>query len=52
LNIAPGDLLRFTLLDTGAVLIRAKNRSIKDIAGALYREGQPALPVEKMSPWK
>jgi antitoxin PrlF len=52
LNVAPGDRVRFTLLETGAVIIRAKNRSIKDLAGALYREGQPAVPIEKMSPWK
>jgi antitoxin PrlF len=50
LEALPGDLLRFNVLSDGTVILRAKNRSISELAGILYREGQAALPVEKMSP--
>jgi len=51
LNVRPGDLVRFSVFRPGVVSILAKNRSIQDLAGALYREGQTPVPVEKMSPW-
>ena len=50
LKARPGDLLRFSVLSTGAVIVRAKNRSITDLAAMLYREGQRAIPIEQMAP--
>ncbi|MBP1206358.1 bifunctional DNA-binding transcriptional regulator/antitoxin component of YhaV-PrlF toxin-antitoxin module [Duganella sp. 1411] len=49
LNIKPGDLVRFTISTTGAAIIYPKNRSICDLGGMLYREGQKPLPIEKLS---
>jgi hypothetical protein len=51
LKVRPGDLVRFSLLNTGAVLIRAKNLTMDDLQGMLYREEQVSVPVERMSPW-
>lgn len=50
MEVRPGDLLRFSVLSTGAVILRAKNRSITDLAGMLHRDGQATVPVEQMSP--
>ena len=51
LNVRPGDLVRFSMLNTGAVLIRAKNLTLDDVEGMLFREEQPTVSVEQMSPW-
>ena len=49
LRIKPGDIVRITMSLTGAAIVRARNRSITDLEGMLYREGQEPVPVEQMS---
>lgn len=49
LGLKTGDRMTFTLLPDGTVLMRAKNKSILDLAGMLYEEGRAALPVEQLS---
>ena len=49
LRIKPGDMVRITMSLTGAAIVRARNRSITDLEGMLYREGQEPVPVEQMS---
>lgn len=40
-------LVTYTIEDGGQVVLRAKNRSLKDLAGSLKRPGQKALTVEE-----
>lgn len=49
LNLKPGDQIIYTVEDGGRVVLRAKNRSLKDLAGILKRPGQKALTVEEMN---
>lgn len=49
LRIKPGDMVRITMSLTGAAIVRARNRSITDLEGMLYREGQEPVPIERMS---
>ncbi len=49
LGVKAGDRMTFTLLSDGTVLLRAKNKSVMDLAGKLRRKGQKALPVEQLS---
>lgn len=52
LGMKPGDRMTFTLLADGTVIMRAKNKRLADLAGILRREGQEAIPIERMSPWQ
>ena len=52
LGIKSGDRMTFTLLPDGTVILRAKTRSITDLAGVLHQEGVDAVPVENMTPWQ
>lgn len=52
LGMKPGDRMTFTLLPDGTVIMRAKNKSLADLAGILHKEGQETIPVERMSPWQ
>jgi AbrB family looped-hinge helix DNA binding protein len=49
LRIKPGDIVRITMSLTGAAIVRARNRSITELEGMLYREGQEPVPIEQMS---
>jgi antitoxin PrlF len=49
LNLKPGDQISYTIEDGGRVVLRAKNRSLKDLAGILKRPGQKTLTVEEMN---
>ena len=51
LALRPGDKIEFNLLASGMLILRPKNKSILDMAGMLYEEGRPAVPIDKMSPW-
>lgn len=51
LELKPGHKVEFTLLPEGTLILRPKNKSILDMAGMLYEEGRPAVPIDKMSPW-
>jgi AbrB family looped-hinge helix DNA binding protein len=52
LGLRPGDKVRFTLLSDGTVVMRAKRRSIRDLAGALYDPAREPIPVDEMTPWR
>lgn len=47
LGLKAKDRLNFTLLHDGTVIMRVKNKSILDLAGAVNYTG-PVIPVEKM----
>lgn len=51
LELKPGDKVEFNLLPEGILILMPKNKSILDMAGMLYQEGRPTVPVDKMSPW-
>lgn len=51
LRMKPGDNLTFTLLPDGTVIMRVKNKSLKDLAGTLHKKGRKSIPAERMSPW-
>ena len=47
LNLKPGDRLVWSIVN-GRVRLRAKNRSIKELAGFLHRPGQKAATLEEI----
>jgi antitoxin PrlF len=49
LHMKEGDLITFTLLPDGTVLMRVKNKSAMEIAGRLHKKGRKALPIEDLS---
>jgi AbrB family looped-hinge helix DNA binding protein len=49
LGLKPKDKVNFTLLPDGTVIMRAKKRSILDLAGRLYRPGRKPIPISAMS---
>lgn len=49
LGLKTGDRMTFTMLPDGTVILRAKNKSILDLAGMLHEEGRAPLPVEQLS---
>jgi AbrB family looped-hinge helix DNA binding protein len=49
LGMKPGDRMTFTLMSDATVVMRVKNKSISDLAGALYKKGRKTVPVEQLS---
>jgi AbrB family looped-hinge helix DNA binding protein len=49
LHMKEGDLMTFTLLPDGTVLMRVKNKSAMEIAGRLHKKGRKALAIEDLS---
>jgi len=49
MNLAPQDRVVFTLLSNGTTVMRAKNRSILDLAGSLGPVDR-VVPIEDMRP--
>ncbi len=49
LGMKSGDLMTFTLLPDGTVLLRLKNKSVMSLAGRLHKKGRKPLPVEELS---
>jgi antitoxin PrlF len=47
LNLKPGDKVLWYLED-GRIVLRAKNRSIRELAGMLRRPGQRPISLEEM----
>ena len=47
LNLQPQDQLNFTLMPDGTVIMRAKKRVLKDMAGIAGYSG-PVVPVDQM----
>ncbi|MGQ3054072.1 MAG: AbrB/MazE/SpoVT family DNA-binding domain-containing protein [Roseateles sp.] len=52
LGLEAGDKLVFTALSDGTVVMRAKTRSLLDLAGSLTRPGQPTVAVDEMKPFR
>jgi antitoxin PrlF len=51
LGAGPGTRLEWHLLSTGAVLVRARSKSIVELAGSLS-SGGPPVRIEEMNPWR
>lgn len=47
LDLAPGDRLRYIILDDGQVRLM-RTRAVSELAGLLRKEGQPALSLDDM----
>ncbi|MDP3210654.1 type II toxin-antitoxin system PrlF family antitoxin [Methylotenera sp.] len=52
LGIKSGDRITFTQMSDGTVIMRAKTKSLADIAGALHKEGMKPVAIERMTPWQ
>ena len=48
LDLAAGDRLTFTLMPDGAVIMRAKKRSIVDLYGIAKNQGRKPLPLKAL----
>lgn len=49
LGMKPGDRMTFTLMSDSTVILRVKNKSVTQLAGALRKKGRKALPIEQLS---
>ncbi len=48
LDLEAGDRLTFTLMPDGAVIMRAKKRSIADLYGVAKKSGRKPLPLKAL----
>lgn len=51
LGLKAQDRLNFTLMPDGTVIMRAKKRSLADLAGIAGYTG-PVIPIEDMRAWR
>jgi len=49
LGMKPGDLMTFTLMPDGTVVIRVKRKSVMDLAGVLRKKGRKPVSIAQMS---
>jgi len=49
LGLRPGDRMTFTLMPDGTVVLRAKAKSIMDLAGLLRKKGRRPVAIERLS---
>jgi antitoxin PrlF len=49
LGMKAGDRIAFTLLPDGTVLMRVKNKSIRDLAGRLHKKGRKRVSTQDLS---
>lgn len=49
LNMKAGDLMTFTIMPDGTVVMRLRNKGIMDLAGTLHKKGRKPVSIEKMS---
>jgi AbrB family looped-hinge helix DNA binding protein len=49
LGVKPGDRVVFTVLPDGTTILRAKTRSIEELAGILHKVGRETVPIDKLS---
>ena len=47
-NLQPGDVLSFTPMPDGTVLLRAKTRRLDEVAGLLHRSDRKRVPTERL----
>ncbi|MFZ4756972.1 MAG: AbrB/MazE/SpoVT family DNA-binding domain-containing protein [Burkholderiaceae bacterium] len=51
-NVAAGTRLVWHVLPDGTILVRAKSRSLLDLAGSLQAPAGRRVPVDRMNAWK
>ena len=49
LGLKPGDRMTFTLMTDGTVVMRAKSKSVMDLAGVLRKKGRKAVAIARLS---
>jgi len=49
LGLKSGDRMTFTLMPDSTVVMRFKNKNLKDLAGILYKKGRKPVPIELLS---
>jgi AbrB family looped-hinge helix DNA binding protein len=52
LGAKPGTRLVWHAMPNGVVIVRAKTRSVLDLAGMLKQPGSKRIPVEDMNAWR
>jgi antitoxin PrlF len=52
IGAAPGTRLIWHVLPDGALIVRAKNKSLVELAGALEAPPGTHVAVEDMNPWR
>jgi len=52
LGLQPQDKLNFTVLPDGTVIVRAKKRSILELAGTLIPEEGVSVSTDDMKAWR
>lgn len=52
LHTQPGSRLTWNLMPDGAVIVRAKTKSILDLAGMLKCSSGKKVSIEEMNPWR
>lgn len=52
LGIKPGTKLRWHLMPDGTLIMRAKTRSLLDLAGTLKAPKGKKVSIEDMNPWR
>lgn len=52
LGFAPGTRLLWHVAPDGSILVRAKTRSLQDLAGLLKRPKTRRVPIEDMNAWR
>ncbi len=52
MNAAPGTRLVWTVAPDGTVVVRAKTKSVLDLAGALKAPKGKRVTVEQMNAWR
>ena len=54
LQVQPGTKLRWTLMPDGTIIVRAKTKSILDLAGMLkaQKSKRKTVRIEDMNPWR
>ena len=48
----PGTKLVWSVTPDGTIIVRAKTKSILDMAGMLKTPGSKRVPIEDMNPWR
>lgn len=52
IGVIPGTRLVWHVLPDGALIVRAKNKSVLDLAGTLEAPDGKRVAVEDMNPWR
>lgn len=52
MHAKPGTRLVWSAMPDGTIIVRAKNRSIRDMAGMLKAPKGRRITIEDMNPWR